>query len=597
MPSIEDYAIIGDTHTAALVSRSGSIDWLCLPRFDSPACFAALLGGEGHGRWLLAPAGPVSSVRRSYRGDSLVLETEFTTPDGVVRLVDCMPPRQQDPDVARVVEGVRGRVPMRMELVIRFDYGSIVPWVRRQDGALHAIAGPDSVWLRTPVQVRGENLSTVADFEVDEGERVPFMLTWHESHRRSPRRIDPVRAVDDAEGWWSEWASKITYEGGWRDAVMRSLLTLKALTYEPTGGIVAAPTTSLPEALGGVRNWDYRYCWLRDATFTLDALMLAGLVTEAKAWREWLLRAVAGQPKEMQILYGVAGERRITEQELGWLPGYEGSRPVRTGNAAVDQFQLDVYGEVMDALYLARQAGMETEETAWDFQLALMDFLESNWREPDEGIWEIRGPRRHFTHSKVMAWVALDRAVKAVELHGLDGPVERWRGLRRELHDEVLERGFDAERNTFVQYYGAEQLDASLLMMPLVGFLPASDPRMRGTVEAIQRELTVDGFVLRYHPDDSASVDGLPPGEGAFLACSFWLAGNLALMGRQQEAREQFERLLGLRNDVGLLAEEYDPATHRQLGNFPQAFSHVPLINTASHLTGPGGPARRRVGG
>ncbi len=594
MPPIEDYALIGDTHTAALVSRSGSIDWLCLPRFDSAACFAALLGDERQGRWLIAPAGPVSAVRRGYQGDSLVLETEFHTPDGVVRLVDCMPPRQRDPDVARVVEGVRGRVPMRMELVIRFDYGSIVPWVRRQGGALHAIAGPDSVWLRTPVEVRGENFRTLAEFTVDEGERVPFTLTWHASHMPSPRRIDPIRAVDDTTGWWSEWASGITYKGGWRDAVIRSLLTLKALTYQPTGGIVAAPTTSLPEALGGVRNWDYRYCWLRDATFTLDALMLAGLDSEATAWREWLLRAVAGQPQQMQILYGVAGERRITEQQLDWLPGYEQSRPVRTGNAAVNQFQLDVYGEVMDALYLARRVGLQHDETAWDLQRALMDFLESNWREPDEGLWEIRGPRRHFTHSKVMAWVAMDRAVKAVDLQQLEGPVQRWRALRREIHDEVCDQGFDAERNAFVQFYGGSQLDASLLMIPLVGFLPATDPRMRGTVEAVQRELSVDGLVLRYHPEGSADVDGLPPGEGAFLACSFWLADNLALMGRQREAREQFERLLSLRNDVGLLAEEYDPRSGRQLGNFPQAFSHVPLVNTASHLSEPG---RRRRGG
>jgi GH15 family glucan-1,4-alpha-glucosidase len=595
MPPIEDYALIGDTHTAALVSRQGSIDWLCLPRFDSPACFAALLGDERHGRWLIAPAGRVSSIHRSYQGDSLVLETEFRTGEGVVRLVDCMPPRQHDPDVARVVEGIRGRVRMRMELVIRFDYGSIVPWVRREGGALHAIAGPDSVWLRTPVPVRGENFRTRAEFTVEEGQRVPFMLTWHDSHRRAPRALDPVQAVDDSESWWSRWASRITYHGEWRDAVIRSLLTLKALTYAPTGGIVAAPTTSLPEALGGVRNWDYRHCWLRDATLTLDALMLAGLVSEARAWREWLLRAVAGQPGQMQILYGLAGERRITEQELDWLPGYEGSRPVRTGNAAVNQFQLDVYGEVMDALYLARRAGLQTDEPAWDFQLALMDFLESNWREADEGIWECRGPRRHFTHSKVMAWVALDRAVKSVELHGVEGPLDRWRALRHEVHDEVCERGFDPERNSFVQYYGGDQLDASLLMMSLVGFLPASDPRMRGTIEAIQRELTVDGLVRRYHPDDSAGVDGLPSGEGAFLACSFWLADNLALLGRHDEATEQFERLLELRNDVGLLAEEYDPKARRQVGNFPQAFSHVPLVNTASHLSGPA-PAERRRG-
>jgi GH15 family glucan-1,4-alpha-glucosidase len=592
MPApIEDYALIGDTHTAGLVSREGSIDWLCLPRFDSPACFAALLGDEGNGRWLLAPAGPVREVRRRYQGDTLVLETEHRTDDGVVRVVDTMPPRQQDPDVARVVEGVRGRVPMRMELTIRFDYGSIVPWVRQMDGALHAIAGPDSVWLRTPVAVHGENLTTVAEFTVAEGERVPFMLTWHASHQRAPRRIDPVRAVDDTQAWWGEWARGLSYEGGWQDAVIRSLLTLKALTYAPTGGIVAAPTTSLPEALGGVRNWDYRYCWLRDSTLTLYALMLAGLADEARAWREWLLRAVAGQPKQMQILYGVAGERRITEQELPWLAGYQGARPVRIGNAAVEQFQLDVYGEVMDTLHLGRRIGLESDDASWDLQRALLEFLEDHWRDPDEGIWEIRGPRRQFTHSKVMAWVALDRAVKAVELAGLEGPVDRWRALRRELHDEVCRNGFDAERDTFVQYYGAKQVDASLLMIPLVGFLPASDPRMKGTVAAIQRELMVDGLVHRYPPEGSEKVDGLPPGEGTFLACTFWLADNLAMMGRSDEARAIFERLLALRNDVGLLAEEYDPQSGRQLGNFPQAFSHVALVNTARILSGPPGPA------
>ena len=589
MPApIEDYALIGDTHTAGLVSREGSIDWLCLPRFDSPACFAALLGDEGNGRWLLAPAGPVREVRRRYQGDTLVLETEHRTDDGVVRVVDCMPPRQQDPDVARVVEGVRGRVPMRMELIIRFDYGSIVPWVRQMEGALHAIAGPDSVWLRTPVPVHGENLTTVAEFTIAEGERVPFMLTWHASHQRAPRRIDPVRAVDDSEAWWGEWASRIAYEGGWQDAVIRSLLTLKALTYAPTGGIVAAPTTSLPEALGGVRNWDYRYCWLRDSTFTLYALMLAGLADEAKAWREWLLRAVAGQPKQMQILYGVAGERRISEQELPWLAGYQGARPVRVGNAAVDQFQLDVYGEVMDTLHLGRQIGLESDDAAWDLQRALLEFLEDHWRDPDEGIWEIRGPRRQFTHSKVMAWVALDRAVKAVELAGLEGPVERWRALRREIHEEVCRDGFDAERDTFVQYYGGRQLDASLLMIPLVGFLPASDPRVKATVAAIQRELMVDGLVHRYPPEGSEKVDGLPPGEGTFLACTFWLADNLAMVGRRDEAAAIFERLLALRNDVGLLAEQYDPHDGRQLGNFPQAFSHVALVNTARNLSEPG---------
>jgi GH15 family glucan-1,4-alpha-glucosidase len=594
---IEDYALIGDTHTAGLVSRGGSIDWLCLPRFDSPACFAALLGDAGNGRWLLAPAGPVREVRRRYRGDTLVLETEHRTDEGTVRVVDCMPPRQHDPDVTRVVEGVRGRVRMRMELTIRFDYGSIVPWVRQVGGALHAVAGPDSVWLRTPVPVHGENWSTVADFTVAEGERVPFMLTWHASHMRAPRRIDPVQAVDDSQAWWGRWASRIAYQGGWQDAVIRSLLTLKALTYAPTGGIVAAPTTSLPEAIGGVRNWDYRYCWLRDSTFTLYALMLAGLAEEARAWREWLLRAVAGQPKQMQILYGVAGDRRITEQELDWLPGYQGSRPVRIGNAAVDQFQLDVYGEVMDTLHLGRRIGLESDEPAWDLQRALMEFLEDHWRDPDEGIWEMRGPRRHFTHSKVMAWVALDRAVKAVEQARLEGPVDRWRALRREIHEEVCREGFDTGRDSFVQFYGGRHLDASLLLIPLVGFLPATDPRVKGTVAAIQRELMADGLVHRYAPEGSPQVDGLPPGEGTFLACTFWLADNLTLMGRHDEAVAIFERLLELRNDVGLLAEEYDPSTGRQLGNFPQAFSHVALVNTARNLSALPGPDWARYQG
>jgi GH15 family glucan-1,4-alpha-glucosidase len=582
---IEDYAIIGDTHTAALVSREGSIDWLCLPRFDSPACFAALLGEGRHGRWLIAPAGGVRSVQRRYRSDSLVLETEFRTSTGTVRLVDCMPPRHDDPDVARVVEGISGRVRMRMELVIRFDYGSVVPWVRQRDGALQAVAGPDSLWLRTPVETSGENFTTVAEFQVAEGDQVPFMLTWHLSHQPAPRAIDPLKAVTETERWWRRWVGQLSYEGDWREAVTRSLLTLKALTYGPTGGIVAAPTTSLPEALGGVRNWDYRYCWLRDATLTLEALMMAGLRAEAEAWREWLLRAVAGSPEQTQILYGVAGERRIDERELEWLPGYERSAPVRIGNAAVGQFQLDVYGEVMDALHLARQSGIPPDERSWDLQLALMDFLESNWHVPDEGIWEVRGPRRHFTHSKVMAWAAVDRAVRAVEFYGQEGPLDRWRALRAEIHREVLERGYDGELDTFVQYYGARQTDASLLMIPLVGFLPATDRRMRGTVAAIERELSPDGLVLRYHAESSEAVDGLPAGEGTFLACSFWLADNLALMGREEEARDLFERLLGLCNDVGLLAEEYDPKTARLLGNFPQAFSHVALVNTARQLS------------
>src|SRR5918992_2832165 len=440
---IEDYALIGDTHTAGLVSRQGSIDWLCLPRFDSPPCFAALLGDRSNGRWLLAPAGPVREVRRRYQGDTLALETEYRTDDGIVRVVDCMPPRQWDPDVARIVECVRGRVRMRMELVIRFDYGSIVPWVRHIDGALHAIAGPDSVWLRTPVPVRGENWTTVADFTVAEGARAPFMLTWHASHRPAPRRIDPIRALADTEAWWGKWASHVDYGGGWQDAVIRSLLTLKALTYAPTGGIVAAPTTSLPEQLGGVRNWDYRYCWVRDATFTLYALMLAGYTDEACAWREWLLRAVAGKPSQLNIMYGLSGERRLTEIELQWMPGYEGSSPVRTGNAAWQQFQLDVYGELMDTMHLARRAGLDPDENAWRVQRALMGFLESAWRDPDEGIWEMRGPRRHFTHSKIMAWVAADRMIKAVESFGLEGPVERWRALRETMRQEIFHRGFD----------------------------------------------------------------------------------------------------------------------------------------------------------
>lgn len=581
--AIEDYALIGDTHTAALVGRNGSIDWLCLPRFDSGACFAALLGDERHGRWLLAPAGDVRRVERRYRGDTLVLETEFHTDEGVVRLIDCMPHRHRYADVVRVVEGVRGRVPMRMHLVVRFDYGWIVPWVRHLDGALWAVAGPDALCLHTPVQTRGEDLTTVAEFAVAEGERVPFTLTWHSSTDSAPPAFDALAAVESTEVWWAEWAGRCSYDEQWRDAVVRSLVTLKALTYDPTGAIVAAATTSLPERIGGVRNWDYRYSWLRDATFTLYALSIGGYRDEAMAWRDWLLRAAAGDPAQLQIMYGPAGERRLTEVELPWLPGYEGSAPVRIGNAAAGQFQLDVYGEVMDALHGARRAGIEPEETAWELQRVLMEFLEGHWDEPDEGIWEVRGPRRHFTHSKVMAWVAFDRAVQAVERFGLEGPVERWRARRAAVHEEVCREGYDADRNAFTQYYGSTELDASLLMIPLVGFLAASDPRMAGTVEAIQRELCQDGFVLRY--PTSESIDGLPSGEGAFLACTFWLVDNLALLGRYGEARKLFERLLALRNDVGLLAEEYDPVAGRLIGNFPQAFSHVGLVNSAHNLS------------
>ncbi len=593
---LEDYGLIGDTQTAALVGKDGSIDWLCMPRFDSPACFAALLGGPEHGRWLLAPAGDVRGVTRRYGDGSLVLETDFETAEGAVRVTDFMPPRHTDPDVVRIVHGLRGRVPMRMQLVVRFDYGSIVPWVRRLDGTLTCVAGPDALCLRTPVETRGENLTTTTAFSVREGDRVPFVLTWYPSNEPPPREVEPERALEDALVWWRAWSSRCEYDGEWREDVLGSLTALKALTYAPTGGIVAAPTTSLPEQLGGVRNWDYRYCWLRDATFTLYALLIAGYTAEARAWRDWLLRAVAGDPADLQIMYGPAGERRLTELELRWLPGYEGSRPVRIGNAATAQLQLDVFGEVMDALHQARRAGIDPQAPAWALQRTLLEFLEDGWREADEGIWEVRGPRRHFTHSKVMAWVAFDRAVKAVERFGRDGPVERWKRLRAEVHEEACRKGFDADRNAFVQFYGSEVLDASLLMIPLVGFLPATDPRVRGTVEAVERELCEDGFVLRYPAsEETASVDGLPPGEGAFLPCTFWLADCLSLLGRRADALRVFERLLALRNDLGLLSEEYDTGRKRLVGNFPQAFTHVGLVNTAYNLSSrPGGPAEHR---
>jgi GH15 family glucan-1,4-alpha-glucosidase len=583
---IEDYAIVADTQTAAMVGRDGSIDWLCLPRFDSGACFAALLGDERNGHWRIAPAGGTRRVRRRYQGDSLILETEFETEDGTVRLVDFMTPRLKDPDVVRIVEGRSGRVPMRMELRIRFDYGRLTPWVRRVGKALLAVSGPEALLLRTPVEHHGEDRATVADFEVAEGDRLPFALTWNLSHEPLPDETDPFKALGDSRAYWQEWASRCTYRGQWREAVMRSLLTLKALTYQPSGGIVAAVTTSLPEDLGGVRNWDYRFCWLRDATMTLTSLMAAGYEQEARDWREWLLRAMAGDPPALQIMYGPGGESRLPELELEWLSGYGGSKPVRTGNKAVEQFQLDVYGEVMDALHSARRLGIEPHPSAWALQRALLEFLESNWQRPDEGIWEVRGPRRHFTHSKVLAWVAIDRAIREVEQFGLKGPVDRWRRLRQQIHAEVCERAFDPERNTFTQSYGSRELDASLLLIPLVGFLPPSDPRVHGTIQAIERELCDRGFVLRYPTGEAAgAVDGLPGREGAFLACTFWLADNYAVTGRTDDARALFERLLELRNDVGLLAEEYDPAAGRQLGNFPQAFSHVPLINTAMHLS------------
>jgi GH15 family glucan-1,4-alpha-glucosidase len=593
---IEDYALIGDTHTAALVGADASIDWLCAPRFDSGACFAALIGEHGHGRWRLAPAGEVGRRRRRYRDGTLVLETDFETAEGAVRVVDFMPLRSQHCHLVRVVEGLAGSVPMSMELVARFDYGAIVPWVRRVDDALVAIGGPDAICLRSPVDFEGRDLTTVAEFRVERGHRVPFVLSWFGSHRPLPKALDADRALADTEKWWRRWSARCTYTGEWRDQVVRSLITLKALTYRPTGGIVAAATTSLPEQIGGGRNWDYRFCWLRDATFTLYALMLAGFEDEAKAWRDWLLRAVAGHPQQMQILYGPAGERRLTELELDWLPGYERSAPVRVGNAASSQFQLDVFGEVMDVLHQARAVGLRSADPAWDLQRVLMDFLETKWKEPDEGIWEIRGPRRHFVHSKVMAWVALDRAVKAVERFGLEGPVERWRRLRAEIHAEVCDKGYDRGRRTFTQYYGGRELDASLLRIPLVGFLPASDDRVAGTVGAIERELMRDGLVMRYSHEGTETVDGLSGGEGAFLACSFWLADCLYLLGRVDAARALFGRLLGLCNDVGLLSEEYDPSSARLVGNFPQALSHLSLVNTAYNLSPGVGAARHRSG-
>jgi GH15 family glucan-1,4-alpha-glucosidase len=584
-PRIEDYALIGDTQTAALCGIDGSIDWLCLPRFDSAACFAALLGSPDHGRWRIAPAEPVRRVTRRYREGTLVLETDFETDAGTVRLVDTMPPRGRAPDVLRVVEGVRGRVPLRMELVVRFDYGSVVPWVRRREGALLAVAGPDALILRTPVPTRGEGLKTVADFEVREGERVPFVLTWYPPYEPPPPPLDAKEDLEDTERWWRAWSSRCTYDGPWRDAVVRSLIVLKALTHGITGGIVAAPTTSLPEWIGGQRNWDYRYCWLRDATLTLQALLLGGFREEARAWRDWLLRAVAGDPSKLQIMYGMGGERRLPEWSVPWLPGYRGSRPVRVGNDAHTQVQLDVYGEVMDAMYQAHKDQVAPEGYAWDVQRALLRYLESSWQEPGSGLWEARGPPRSFTYSKVMCWVAFDRAVKSVEQLGLEGPVDRWRKLRDAIHAEVCAQGFDAQRGAFTQSYGSRELDAATLRIPLVGFLPPSDPRVAGTVRAIERELCRGGLVLRYPSGPEGAADGLPGPEGTFLACSFWLADCHARMGRTEDAVRLFESLLALRNDVGLLAEEYDPVGRQQLGNFPQAFSHLALIETAYNLT------------
>ncbi|MEU0672357.1 glycoside hydrolase family 15 protein [Streptomyces sp. NPDC006172] len=586
-PLIEDYAVIGDEQTAALVGRDGSIDWLCLPRFDSGACFARLLGDEDNGHWRIAPSGVEGPcTRRAYRPDTLVLDTEWETADGAIRVTDLMPQRDRAPDVVRVVEGLRGRVTVRSTLRLRFDYGSVVPWMRRSDGHRVAVAGPDAVWLRSEPEVLtwGEDFCTFSEFTVEEGESVAFVLTWHPSHHPRPPLVDPREALDVSVADWQAWSARCRYDGPHRDVVVRSLITLKALTYVPTGGIVAALTTSLPEELGGVRNWDYRYCWLRDSTLTLGALLAVGYEEEAEAWRNWLLRAVAGDPADLQIMYGLAGERRLPECELPWLSGYAGSAPVRIGNGAVDQLQLDVYGEVMDSLSLARVAGMTPPPHMWALQRALMEWLCEHWRQPDEGLWEVRGGRRQFTHSKVMVWVAADRAVRTLERYpALDGEPERWRELRDEVHREVCEKGYDPERNTFTQYYGSRELDASLLLIPRVGFLPPDDPRVIGTVDAVRAELGHDGLVRRYSTE-RATVDGLPGDEGAFLACSFWLAHALHLTGRADEARELFERLVGLTNDVGLLAEEYDPVAGRQLGNYPQAFSHIGLVNTALAL-------------
>jgi GH15 family glucan-1,4-alpha-glucosidase len=590
---IEDYAMIGDCESAALCGNDGSIDWLCWPRFDSDACFASLLGEPQNGRWLLAPAEKATKATRHYRERTLILETEFETRDGAITMIDFMPLRRKHSHIVRLVRGKRGKVRMTMDLTIRFDYGRTIPWVTRlDDGTLRAIAGPDMIALRTPAPLKGENLSTVSDFTVGKGETVPFVLSYGPSHGPIPNAIDAEHELEQTQTYWHKWSDRSTYSGPWGEAVSRSLLTLKALTYLPTGGIVASPTTSLPERAQGVRNWDYRFCWLRDTTFTLLALMHAGYYREAEAWQNWLLRAIAGSADQVQIMYGVAGERHLPEREVPWLSGFQGSSPVRVGNAAVGQQQLDIYGEVADALHQAREGKLPKNEAASELQRTLLEHLEKIWQEPDAGIWEVRGSKRHFTHSKVMAWVAFDRTIKSVEKFGLKAPVERWRTLREQIHDDICRNGFDDDLGSFVQSYGSKNLDASLLLIPLVGFLPPSDPRVRSTIERIERDLLRDGFVQRYNTGTAA--DGLPPGEGVFLASSFWLADNYVLLGQQDKAEKLFESLLTLRNDVGLLAEEYDPATKRLMGNFPQAFSHVALVNTALNLNQQHGPARQR---
>src|SRR3984893_10612848 len=591
--AIEDYALIGDCTTAALVGRNGSIDWLCWPRFDSPACFAALLGTSEHGRWRIAPVDPAARVSRGCRDGTMVLETLFETADGSVALIDFMPIGQMNSSVIRLVEGRRGKVAMRLHLTLRFDYGATVPWVTQLEdkSGLTATAGPSRVVFRAPLPLQGENLATVAEFNIVQGECVPFVLTHVPSHLQAPWALDWRAALQQTEAFWRGWSARCTYTGPWREAVLRSLLTLKAMNYAPTGGIVAAPTTSLPEQLGGQRNWDYRYCWLRDATGTLLALMSAGYLEEARAWRAWLQRSVAGTPDQIQIVYGLSGERQLLEWQVPWLPGYRGAAPVRVGNAASGQLQLDVYGELIDAIYQGRTLGLAPVGSGWPLQQKLVEHLEQIWEQPDEGIWEVRGARRHFTFSKIMAWVALDRTVGDAERFNFQAPLESWRNLRDRMHATICGLGFDSERNTFTQSFGSSELDASLLLIPLVGFLPADDPRVRGTIAAIERELMIDGLVLRYRT--RADIDGLPAGEGVFLPCSFWLANNYKLQNRDAEAFALFERLLSLRNDVGLLAEEYDPHARRQLGNFPQAFSHLALIGTALSLHDVG-PAQQR---
>ena len=580
--------MIGDLRTAALVARDGCVDWFCPPRFDSEACFAALLGDADNGHWKLGPAGGGNAVARRYREGTMILESDFETSTGSAQVIDFMPAGDDETSIVRIVKGLRGTVQMKMEMIIRLDYGATIPWVERTPAGLVALAGPDSLHLRTPVQTRGEHYTTVAEFEVREGEQIPFTLVWNPSYKEAPRAIDPFWAENVTEEWWLAWSDRCHYESEYREPVMRSLLVLKALTYEPTGAVVAAPTTSLPEAIGGERNWDYRYCWLRDSALTVDSLVDSGYIEEAAAFRNWMLRAVAGHPRQVSVLYGIAGERETPERTLDWLPGYEGSKPVRVGNAASEQFQLDVYGEVVDAGFRGREMVGQLSPRGWRGQLALIDFVADKWQEPDEGIWEVRGPRRHFTHSKVMAWVALDRGVRTVERFDADGDAERWASVRDEIHADVLAHGFDSERNTFTQYYGSEELDAATLLVPAVGFLPGDDPRVLGTIAAVTESLVHDGFVRRYSTDPGRDdVDGLLGVEGAFLPCTFWLADALRFAGRDQEAREVFERALAVGNDLGLFAEEYDPGEGRLLGNYPQAFTHLALINTAYNLSHP----------